>query len=185
MEPPAITRQRRPFLTPVWVILLAILAIVGVGLALHQSATNTIVVIVPPASRELGTIENAPLSAEGEQQAEQLAQQFGASTGEHGLDAIYVAASRRAEQTAAPLAELLHKRPVILTSNEADDIAAQIMGEHEGGGVLVVCAEDTIPQLIEVLSGQQIEPLAAAAERALFVVTVPSYGPASILRMRY
>lgn len=183
MGPPAITRRRRPFLTPVWLILLAVLAVVGVGLFLHQSASNTIVVIVPPAAKELGTIDDPPLSAAGEVQAQQLAQQFAATTGPDGLGAIYVGASRRAEQTAAPLAQSLGRRPVTLTSQSANGIAAQIMGEHAGDNVLVVCPQAVIADLVQVLSGQQIKP--PEGQRAAWVVTVPSYGPASVLRITY
>jgi len=182
MGPPAITRRRRPFLTPVWLILLAALAVLGVGLGLHESANNTIVVVVPPASGELGTIDDPPLSATGEQQAQQLAQQF-AADGSDGLAAIYVSASRRAKQTAAPLAQSLGKQPVTLTSSDADGIAGQIMGEHGGDNVLVVCAEAVIPDLIQVLSGQQVK--APEGQRSVWVVTVPSYGPATVLRMAY
>jgi broad specificity phosphatase PhoE len=183
MDPPVITRRRRPFLTPVWLILLAALAVVGVGLFLHQSASNTIVVIVPPASKELGTIDDPPLSAAGEQQAQQLAQQFAAGNGPDGLNAIYVDGSRSAKQTVAPLAQSLGKQPVMLTSSAADGIAGQIMGEHAGDNVLVVCPEAVIADLIQELSGQQIKP--PEGERAAWVVTVPSYGPASVLRIGY
>jgi len=183
MGPPAITRRRRPFLTPVWLILLAALAVLGVGLGLHESASNTIVVIVPPASKELGTIDDPPLSAAGEQQAQQLAQQFAAGNGPDGLAAIYVSATRRAKQTAAPLAQSLGKQPVTLSSSDADGIAGQIMGEHAGDNVLVVCPEAVIADLIQVLSGQQIKP--AEGQRAIWVVSVPSYGPASVLRVAY
>jgi broad specificity phosphatase PhoE len=183
MGPPAITRRRRPFLTPVWLILLAVLVLLGVGLFLHASANNTIVVIVPPGSRELGTIDDPPLSATGEQQAQQLAQQFAAASGAYGLAAIYVGPSRRAKQTAAPLAQSLGKQPVTLTSSSADEIAGQIMGEHAGDNVLVVCPEDVITALIQVLSGQEVKP--PDGQRAAWVVTVPSYGPASVLRMTY
>jgi phosphohistidine phosphatase SixA len=183
MAPPAITRRRRPFLTPVWLILLAALAVLGVGLFLHESASNTIVVIVPPASKELGTIDDPPLSAAGEQQAQQLAQLFTTGNGPDGLAAIYVSASRRAKQTAAPLAQSLGKQPVILTSSDADGIAGQIMGEHAGDNVLVVCPEAVIADLIQVLSGQQVNP--PEGQRAAWVVSVPSYGPASVLRMAY
>ena len=182
MGPPAITRRRRPFLTPVWLILLAVLAVIGVGLGLHEAASNTIVVIVPPASRALGTIDDPPLSAAGEQQAQQLAQQFSAA-GPDGLAAIYVDASRRAKQTAAPLAQSLGKQPVTLTSSDADEIAGQIMSEHGGANVLVICPEGTIADLIQVLSGQQVKP--PPNQRAVWVVTVPSYGPASVLRIAY
>jgi phosphohistidine phosphatase SixA len=184
MAPPAIPRRRRrPFLTPVWLILLAALAVLGVGLFLHESASNTIVVIVPPASKELGTIDDPPLSAAGEQQAQQLARQFTTSNGPDGLAAIYVGASRRAKQTAAPLAQSLGKQPVTLASSDADGIAGQIMGEHAGDNVLVVCPEPVVADLIQVLSGQQVN--SPGGQRAAWVVTVPSYGPASVLRMTY
>ena len=140
-------------------------------------------VIVPPASRELGTIDDPPLSAAGEQQAQQLAQQFAAASGPDGLAAIYVSASRRAKQTAAPLAQSLGKQPVALTSSDADGIAGQIMGEHAGDNVLVVCPEAVVADLIQVLSGQQVT--APEGQSAIWVVTVPRYGPASVLRMGY
>ena len=183
MGPPAITRRRRPFLTPVWLTLLAVLAVIGVTLGLHASATNTIVVIVPPASKALGTIDDPPLSAAGEQQAQQLAQQFAAATGPDGFAAIYVSSTRQAKQTAAPLAQSLGKQPVMLTGSDADGIAGQIMGEHAGDNVLVVCPEATIPDLIQVLSGQEVQ--IPAGQRAVWVVTVPSYSPASVLRIAY
>jgi phosphohistidine phosphatase SixA len=183
MGPPAITRRRRPFLTPVWLILLAALAVLGVGLFLHASANNTIVVIVPSGSRELGTIDDPPLSAAGEQQAQQLAEQFAAASGPDGLAAIYVSATRGAKQTVAPLAQSLGKQPVTLTSSDADGIAGQIMGEHSGDNVLVVCPETVIADLIQVLSGQEVKP--SDGQRAAWVVTVPSYGPASVLRISY
>ena len=183
MGPPAITRRRRPFLAPVWMILAAVLAVIGVALGLHASATNTIVVIVPPASRVLGTIDDPPLSAAGEQQAQELAQQFAQGNAPDGLTAIYVSSTRRAKQTAAPLAQSLGKRPVVLTSSDADRIAGQILGEHEGDNVLVVCTESTIASLIQVLSGQEVKP--SAGQRVAWVVSVPSYGPASVLRFAY
>ncbi|MDE2053037.1 MAG: hypothetical protein KGJ72_18685, partial [Gammaproteobacteria bacterium] len=82
-----------------------------------------------------------------------------------------------------PLAQALGKQPVILTSSDADGIAGQIMGEHAGDNVLVVCPEAAVADLIQVLSGQQVKP--AEGQRAIWVVTVPSYGPASVLRIAY
>ena len=78
---PAITRRRRPFLAPVWLSLLAALALGAVALVLWASATNTVVVVVPAASGELGSIPNAPLSAAGGQQAQVLAQRFATASG--------------------------------------------------------------------------------------------------------
>ena len=77
VEPPAITRQRRPFLLPVWLTMLAGLVVIGAGLAIYRSATTTLVVLVRPVERELGTIDDPPLSPEGEQRAQRLARMLG------------------------------------------------------------------------------------------------------------
>src|SRR6185312_7058444 len=121
------------------------------------------------------TIDDPPLSTTGEQQAQQLAQQFASATGPDGLVAIYVSASRRAKQTAGPLAQSLGKQPVTLTSSDADGIAGQIMGEHSGDNVLVVCPEEVLPGLIQVLTGQEVKP--PEGQQAVWIVTVPRYGP--------
>jgi phosphohistidine phosphatase SixA len=183
MGPPAITHRRRPFLAPVWIILLGVLAVLGVALGLHASATNTIIVIVPPASRVLGSIDDPPLSAAGEQQAQALARQFAESNAPDGLAAIYVSSSRGARQTAAPLAQALGKQPVALGSSDPDAIAGQIMSERAGNDVLVVCPEGSVAGLIQVLSGQQIPRTQDPG--VAWVVSVPSYGPASVLRIVY
>jgi phosphohistidine phosphatase SixA len=183
MGPPAITHRRRPFLAPVWIILLGVLAVIGVALALHASATNTIVVIVPPASRVLGSIDDPPLSEAGEQQAQALARQFGEPNAPDGLAAIYVSSTRGAKQTAAPLAQALGQQPVALGSSDPDAIAGQIMSERAGNNVLVVCPEGSVAGLIQVLSGQQIKMTQEPG--VAWVVTVPSFGPASVLRVAY
>lgn len=180
MDPPAITRRRRPFLAPVWLILLAGLVVVGLALGLWKSATNTVVVIVPAAEGALGSIDNPPLSAAGGQQAQQLAQRFSAASGPEGLDAIFVSRTRRAEQTASPLAQLLGLEPLVLASSEGDAMASEIMSRHGGDAVLVVCSRADIAALVEALSGLVIS---APTPRDLYIVTVPRYGPAKVLRM--
>jgi hypothetical protein len=49
--------------------------------------------------------------------------------------------------------------------------------------VLVVCPDEVVADLIEVLSGQQVKP--PEGQRAVWIVTVPRYGPASVLRIAY
>ncbi len=181
MDPPAITRRRRPFLAPVWLSLLAALAVAGMALALWASATNTVVVIVPPAVGELGSIDNPPLSAAGGQEAQTLAQRFATASGPNGLDAIYVSDSRRARQTAAPLAQLLALQPIVLSNRDADAIASEILSQHTGDNVLVVCDRGLIAELVQALSGVRIQPV---ADRDMLLVTVPRYGPSKVLRMR-
>lgn len=180
MEPPAITRRRRPFLMPVWLILLAALVVLGVGLALWARAANTVVVIVPQANGTLGSIENPPLSAAGGQQAQRLAQRFAGASGPEGLEAIFVSDTRRAEQTVSPLAQMLDLTPIVLAGGDGESMASQIMRQHGGDTVLVVCTRTAIEDLIHALSGRDIAP---STPRAMYIVTIPRYGPAKVLRM--
>src|SRR5476651_1595762 len=130
MEAPAITRRRRPFLAPIWLpALAAVIALALVALA-FRSVTTTTVVLVRHAEKALGTIEDPPLSPEGEQRSERLAQMFGDSAGAGRLDAIYVTNTRRTQQTAAPLAARLHVVPVVLSGVDAVGTAARLLREH-------------------------------------------------------
>src|ERR1700761_3787923 len=107
MEPPAITHQRKPFLLPVWLSIAAGGVLLLIALVAYKSQTTTVVVLARHAEQELGSIQDPPLSAEGEQRAQRLARMFGRNTGVGHLDAVYVSDARRTQQTAAPLVERL------------------------------------------------------------------------------
>src|SRR2546421_719274 len=89
MDPPAITRHRRPFLAPLWLTLLAIVVVGAGAVTFYRSATTTVVLLVRPVEKQPGSIDDPPLSPEGEQRAQRLAQMFGdAAPGES--DILYV-----------------------------------------------------------------------------------------------
>ncbi len=184
MNPPGITRHRRPFLAPLWLTLLVGLVIGGVAVAFYRSATTTVVVFVPPAEKAPGTIDDPPLSPEGEQRAQRLAQMFGDANVLGRLDAIYVSDDRRARQTAAPLAERLRRAPVVFTSREARATAARVLRDHPGGTVLVIGSGTTLLQMIEELQGATALPAGQGAPDVLYIVSVPSFGRAHLVRIR-
>jgi broad specificity phosphatase PhoE len=185
MEAPAITRRRRPFLAPIW--LPALLGVIGLVLAVvaYRSVTTTTVVLVRHAEKALSTIDDPPLSPEGEQRSERLAQIFGEREGAGRLDVIYVTNTRRSQQTAAPLAARVHLMPVVLTTMDAAATAARLVSEHRGGTVLLISHSNTLPQLVRELSGKQIEPIADTDYSELYVLSVPRFGGASLVRMKY
>jgi len=185
MDPPGITRHRRPFLAPVWLTLVAALVIGGVAVAFYRSATTTVVLLVPPVEKEPGTIDDPPLSPEGEQRAQQLARMFGDVDGGGRLDAIYVSDDRRARQSAAPLAERLHRTPVVFSSREARGAAARVLHEHPGGTVLVIGSGATPAQMIQELAGANSVPAGQGASDAIYMVSVPSFGRAHVVRIRF
>jgi broad specificity phosphatase PhoE len=185
MEAPAITRRRRPFLAPIWLPALAGLVAVAIGVYAFRGVSTTTVVVVRHAEKALGTIDDPPLSPEGEQRSERLALIFGEAAGAGHLDAIYVTNTRRTQQTAAPLAARLHLVPVVLPAADVLGAAARLLNEHRGDTVLVVGHSNTLPQLVRELSGKQIEPIPDDDFGEIYVLSVPRFGKASLVRMKY
>jgi broad specificity phosphatase PhoE len=186
MQPPAITRRRRPFLAPFWVMWLLFLAALGIALFAYRAATTTTVVLVRHAEKELVTIEDPPLAPAGERRAERLAQIFGTAGGPGRIDGIYVTNARRSQQTAAPLAARLGLRPSVLpASTSSDNIASQVLREHRGGRALVVGHSNTVPEIVKALSGEDVPPIADDEYDNVYVISVPTFGSANVLRLKY
>jgi len=184
MEPPGITRHRRPFLAPVYGIVLLAVVLFALGWAFYSNATTTVVFLVHPVEKTPGSIDDPPLSPEGEARAERLAHMFGSETraGAH-IDGVYASDDRRAQQTAAPLIERLRRAPVAFKIAEARAAAIRALREHPGGTVLVVASGAAVPEMVQELTGV---PLATAADEAdfLYVVSVPRIGRAHLARLR-
>lgn len=179
MEPPGITRHRRPFLAPLWLTLLALVVAAGIAYSFYRGATTTVVVLASIGEKEPGTIDDPPISAEGEGRAQRLAQLFGGGGGLGRLDALYVGRERRAQQTAAPLAELLHITPGVFAGQD-------VLRGHEGSSVLVIASSTALQQLLRQLTGAGVTgPPATGGADLLYIVSVPTVGRAQVLRLKY
>jgi broad specificity phosphatase PhoE len=113
-----------------------------------------------------------------------LAHMFGTETPARGqLDGIYESDDRRAQQTAAPLLERLHRAPVVFNSAAARSTAVRALREHAGGTLLVVASGSALPEMLDELTGSAV---ASAAEEVdfVYVVSVPSIGRAHLARFR-
>ena len=190
MEAPAlISRHRRPFLLPVWLSFATVFALFVAALVsffIYRSAsTTTVVVLARHAEKDMSSIQDPPLSMEGEQRAERLAQMFGRGKGVGHIDAIYVSDARRTQQTAAPLAQRLGKQPVVMPAADSKALASRVMHEHEGGTVLIVGHSNTVPELIQELGDINVPPIADDDYDTLYVLSVPSFGHSSLLTMQY
>lgn len=166
-----------------WLLFLLLLAAAFVA---YRAATTTTVVLVRHAEKELVTIDDPPLSAAGERRAERLAQMFGDIRGVGAIDGIYVTATRRSQQTAMPLANRLGKKPTVLPAPvDLDAVASHVLSEHRGGRVMIVGHSNTLPQLVQKLSGQTVPAIGEDEYDNIYVVTVPTFGKASVLRLKY
>lgn len=186
MEPPGITRHRRPFLAPLYLGVLVAAVLFALGWAFYSTATTTVVFLVRPAEKAPGAIDDPPVSPEGEARAERLAYMFGGDKeGAVRLDGIYESDDRRAQQTAVPLIERLHRSPIVFQAAEARAIAAQALREHAGGTVLVIASGPALAQMVQELADGN--PAAAVPDDPdiIYVVSIPRFGRAHLSGFRF
>jgi len=183
MEPPGITRHRRPFLAPLYLSLLAAAVLFALGWAFYSTATTTVVFLVSPVAKAPGAIDDPPVSPEGEARAERLAHMFGEDRGAGRLDGIYESEDRRAEQTAAPLIERMHRSPVVFRAAEARATVKRAVREHGGGTILIIASGAALREMVQELAGTPLDA-DAADDAGVYVVSVPRIGRAHIARFR-
>lgn len=98
--------------------------------------------------------QDPALSEEGQRRAQRLAALLGAQR----ISAIYVSTTRRARETAAPLAARLGIVPAEYDPADTPDLVARV--RQESGPVLIVGHSNTVPDIVEQLGGARPEPLA-------------------------
>ena len=152
-----------------------------------NSATTTTIVLVRHAEKQLGTITDAPLSPQGELRATRLAQMFGDAETFGRVRRIYVTNTRRAQQTAAETAQRLGITPIIVESrSSSEDLARRALLENRGGLALIVGHSNTVPELVAALAHvDKVPPIGEEEFDTMYVVTVPTIGKASVLRLKY
>ena len=184
---PSLMRHRRTFLAPLWLLALGgILMLLGAVLY-WNSATTTTVVLIRHAEKQLGAIDDAPLTPQGELRAARLAQMFGDANAFGRVQRIYVSDTRRSQQTAAGLAQRLNLKPVVVDGkSSSSEFARRVLRENRGGLAIIVGHSNTVPQLVAALSDANDVPAIEDQEfDTMYVVTVPTIGKASVLRMKY
>ncbi len=184
METSAIARRRRrPFLAPIWLTVLVLVIAIVVAFEVYQSAATTTVVVVRPGESALGSIQDAPLIPEGEERAERLAQLFGGAGPAGRITAIYIAGTRRTQQTAAPLAARLGIHPIVVPLQDVDGTVARALDDHRGQTVMIISG--AAQRLVETLSGIKLAPAAADDEGNIYIVSVPMLGSAGVVQLHY
>ncbi|MDT9598936.1 SixA phosphatase family protein [Sphingosinicella rhizophila] len=131
--------------------------------ALLLSGCMTPAPIQPPSTfyvmRHLDTLEGSSdpdLTEAGQRRAALLADWFA----EEPPLAIFVSDTRRARQTAAPLAEKLGITPRIYDPSDSRGLIMEVM--KEPAPVLIVAHSNTVPDIVYALSGERPDPLVHA-----------------------
>jgi broad specificity phosphatase PhoE len=152
-----------------------------------NSATTTTIVLIRHAEKQVGAIDDAPLTPQGELRAARLAQMFGDAENLGRVQSIYATNARRTQQTAASLAQRLNLKPVVVDTGISNpDLASRVLRENRGGIAFVVGHSNTVPPLVAELTGLDGVPEMGDDEfDTMYIVTVPTIGKASVLRMKY
>jgi broad specificity phosphatase PhoE len=100
------------------------------------------------------------------------------------VDYLYASDTRRAQQTAAPIANQFRLPINVLASSDWSRLAARIRREHRGKTVVVVGYATTLPGVINQLSGHELAMRDDEFD-SIYVVVLPSPGETRVFRLRY
>lgn len=110
---------------------------------------------------------DAPLSGAGRQRAECLA----TTLADARIQKIFTSDLQRTQQTAAPLAEKLHLKPVAIPISMPDKLIEAIRSSKETN-VLVIWHDATLPQILSALGAPPIPPIAHTEYDRFFILTM-------------
>ncbi|MBX3702804.1 MAG: histidine phosphatase family protein [Steroidobacteraceae bacterium] len=174
--------RRRPFLAPVWIAALAGVVLLALGAWLLSAASTTTVFVMRHAEKAAIPGDDPPLSPVGENRALVLAEYFGRAPKELGLDCIIVSEFKRTQDTVRPLANRLGIPVIVVPAQDSKRAARRALGEYRGGRVLIVGHSNTVPALVEELSGRKIPEMSEQEYGVVYVVAVPRFSRAAVTR---
>jgi len=176
--------RRRPLFAPLWLPVFALLA-AGAGVYwLGTWARTTVVILVRHAEPAVSDSGDPDLNAAGEQRVTGLGEYLAGVLEGTKVDYLYAADTRRAQQTAAPIANQFGLPINLLASSDWEDLAGRLRREHRGETVVVVGYATTLPGVVAALTGQTVR-IGDADYGSIFVVLLPSPGDPRVLRLNY
>ena len=110
---------------------------------------------------------DAPLSDAGRLRAECLAN----TLADAQIQQIFTSDLQRTQQTAAPLAEKLHLKPVTIPLSKPDELIEAIRS-GKAANVLVVWHDATLPKIMRALGAPEITPIAHTEYDRFFILTL-------------
>jgi broad specificity phosphatase PhoE len=184
MPEPLDRMRRRPLLAPLLLPLLVLLA-AGAGIFwLGSWARTTVVVLVRHAESQTTATGDPDLSTAGGERAAALGAFLADLFVAGNVDHLYAADTRRAQQTAAAVANQFGLPINLLASNDWPTLARHIRAEHRGQTVVVVGYSSTLPVVLQQLAETKVE-VGEDEFDAIYVVVLPSPGEPRVLRLHY
>ncbi len=122
------------------------------------------------------------LLGEGKERAERLATIFEGLA----LRRIYATNYQRTQLTAAPSARSMHLKTQTYAVETQNELLGQLITQSEGGHYLIVGHSNTIPQMLNYLTGKAVyQNIGAQTYDDLFVASVYHDGRVDLLELKY
>jgi phosphohistidine phosphatase SixA len=92
---------------------------------------------------------------------------------------------RRTQDTVGPLANRLGVPVIRMPADDPEATARRALAENRGGRVLIVGHSDSVPEIVQELSGFEVGPMSESEYGILYVVTVPRFSRAAVTRLDF
>ncbi|MDH4260008.1 MAG: histidine phosphatase family protein [Gammaproteobacteria bacterium] len=177
--------RRRPLFAPVWLAGLAAAIVIALATWLLASASTTTIIVMRHAEKSTLPADDPPLSPAGEARAETLAQMLGQTPAEFRIQAIFVSEFRRAQDTVRPLANRLGVPVIVVPAADTALVAKRARDEYRGGRVLIVGHSNTVPGIVEKLSGNKVPAMQETEYGVVYVIALPRFSRAAVTRFDF
>jgi broad specificity phosphatase PhoE len=151
----------------------------GTAAAAAGDSTTTILLVRHAEKDTLLIGADPPLSAAGIVRARELARVLADAK----VSAIYVTPWQRNRRTAQPLAD--RQGDTLIVVDAIDETVARLRTRHPGQTVLAVGHSNTVPQIVEQLTGEKVPAFGEGDYDRLYVITLTPGRPGRLLALRY
>ena len=173
--------RRRPLFTPLYVgvvLFVVALALAGWALAGLWHAPGT-VIVVRHMEKLADAGDDPGLSPAGQRRAARVAELLAAA----GVDAVFATQYRRTAETALPLAERLSLPLHVYDARDTEALVRDVNATYRDQTVVIVGHSNTVPEIVEALSGEEIGAISEDRYGDVYLVTRPKLGRASVTRI--
>jgi len=146
-------------------------ALVSMAFASRAQAQQSRTIYLVRHADKVSEETDSPLSDAGRARAKCLAK----TLEDAQVQQIFTSDLQRTQQTAAPLAEILHLKPVAIPIVRPDDLIAAIRSS-KAKSVLVVWHDATLPKILSALGAPEITPIEHTEYDRFFVLTLAGDG---------
>ena len=173
--------RRRPLFTPLYagVALLVVALVFAVWALAGLWQTPGTVIVVRHMEKAVENSDDPGLSAQGQRRAERVAELLAAA----GIDAVFATQYRRTVETATPLAERLSLPLHVYDARDTGALVGAINDTYRAGTVVVVGHSNTVPEIVEALSGRDVGAIAEDRYGDVYFVVRPKLGRATVTRI--